>query len=249
MDTLAITVPRRGRRGAGEACQDAAAIFHHVNGVVLTVADGVGTAPRSEIGAQLATRVIGAHLAHADLTPSTDVLQALSMGRDEWKRGLAVRAAPASAEKITFAFAIAQPPLIAIGAVGDCFGFVTRADDPGQSHLVLDQGRRPGAFANEVSVTLGDPGWHAMARFYVILDPTVNGVAVSSDGLDDVAIREDRVDGKQVRQVEVVSSFTDWLLDKARRRESAGAVEDELESWDELMLTTDDDLGIALAVW
>ncbi|HEX8648972.1 MAG TPA: protein phosphatase 2C domain-containing protein [Thermoleophilaceae bacterium] len=250
MNGAAITVPKRGRREQGEVCQDAAVVVHRRNGVVLAVADGVSTAPRSELGAVSATRLIADRLADVPSTDPDVVDRALRHGRDAWLAHLRDEQAPLSASKVTFAFAVVLPPSFAVGAVGDCFVAASRGAIQAPSwHLLVNTGRVPGAFRNEVHVTLGDPEWRSELRLFEVLDPTINAVAVSSDGLEPVAVREDVVRGTTVEQVGVVESFADWLVDRVRKDQPGPAIADELESWDELMIETGDDLGIALAAW
>jgi hypothetical protein len=244
---VALTVPKRGRRERGEPCQDAALVLRRANCVVLTVADGVGTAPRSEIGAHFATQVIGSHLVQEASTRPNKLIDAVRSGRREWQN--AVEAAPESARKVTFGFAVIRPPTIAIGTIGDCFIFSSNNMRTESADLLLDCGRPPGAYANELPVSLGHPDWETGLRYCEMFDPTMTAVAVSSDGLQAVAIREGVIPGQGVRQVDVVPHFTEWLLEKARRRMSGTAIANELESWDELMTMTGDDLGVAMAVW
>src|SRR4051812_42476474 len=129
MRTAAFTVARRGRAERGEVCQDSAWTHSAPGQAVLTVADGVGSAARSEIGSHLAVRVIGERLAADAPVRLRDVVAVIHAGREAWLRELRRNSAPASAARVTFAFAVVTPPLVALGAIGDCFGLVSRLED------------------------------------------------------------------------------------------------------------------------
>jgi hypothetical protein len=249
--TLALTVPRRSREALGDECQDAATAWSAGGRAVLVVADGVGSVKHSEIGARLATRVMAEHLAGVDRPAA--VPRALTAGRKRWLDELARTGAPVDSVKTTLGFAIAKPPsYVIVGAVGDCFAFVTRTAEEPSAALVMDQGRAPGTPANEGVPTLGHDAWIDHLRWCTIYDPTIDGVGLSSDGLEPVTIDERPVEnehGRHVRQVTVAVELVTWLVDQARREKPAAAAAAELASWDELMTRTDDDLGVALATW
>jgi hypothetical protein len=249
--TLAFTVPQRKRAALGEECQDAATAWSADGRAVLVVADGVGSVRHSEIGARLATEVMTRHLAGVrapDAVPGT-----LERAQAEWLEALARRRAPLSSVKTTLGFAIVQPPsYVIVGAVGDCFGFVTRGTREPTAALVLDQGRAPKTLANEGVPTLGQDAWADHLRWVTLYDPTINGVGLSSDGLEPVTIEQRPVmtkQGRHVRQVAVGLEMATWLTNQARSGKPPAEAAAELATWDELMMTTDDDLGLALATW
>lgn len=252
MRTLAFTVPKRGRRELGQVCQDSAvAVVANDGRVVLAVADGVGSAPRSELGALAATATIAKHLVQATSAEPGHVVAAFRTGRDAWLAYMDQAEIPGSARKVTFAFAVIDPARgrICAGAIGDCFVFVTRTGE-GARTVLLDHGRGAGAFANELDATLADETWSTQIRLVPVLDPSVNAIMLSSDGLEPVVIRDGPVHGgTRIGTVGLHESFSDWLLAKVREGSTPADIAAALEEWDELMAATSDDLGAAIAVW
>jgi hypothetical protein len=258
MKARSFTVPARKHRGQYSLCEDAAVVQEFsASSVSMCVADGVGSASRSGDGARLIATLISSELLGCAF--DTDhVRDGLRRARQEWIvaiEGLARRPRQwkLSDYAATVAFAIAKPGQIIVGAIGDCFAVAMRDADAPEFYLVVDQGRVKGQFMSETT-TFSQTDWESHLRIVKVVDPSLNGLLISTDGLEAVGVRHARVDtddGRPERiQIDVQLGVIDRLLCSVHQfGTSSEDMASAIAANTELMRSKGDDIGVALAVW
>ena len=174
----------------GRPCQDAQA-FRAVNGALLVaVADGVGSAPHAQQGAQLAVQAAlqgaGERLASAMPENEADWLDLLQVAMLRGRAGLEDEAsrqgAPLEDYATTLILAILSHGWLAAAHIGD--GAAVLLDGNGVFTTVLPP--HNGEYANETfSLTLPDMGEHLV---YQVCRVEVQALGMLTDGLQNLSI-------------------------------------------------------------
>jgi hypothetical protein len=203
------SVQGRDHREDGRENQDAfhAAIVDDGRALVLAVSDGAGSRERSSAGSHVAVdvacRILGAGLpgARADLADWQDWLSAARgsivggylhaiAGLADPDATAAECSATADAMAATLAAAVICPPWTCFVSVGDCFGAVLVNGPPERCFLVLP----PDSFG-EFTVFLSSPSALARMRSFVVWEPELSGVVLSTDGCRALALDHPGVRG------------------------------------------------------
>ncbi|MER7176063.1 PP2C family serine/threonine-protein phosphatase [Streptomyces mesophilus] len=201
--THGVSVEGYRHRRTGTPCQDAwdSAQWRTGDGedpvLVLAVADGAGSRPRSQEGAQLAVRLATEHFGReaAELrVPAGDAVHGLlhsafqSVCR-EFLVAVEQTGAPAQDFATTLTVVVITPDWLGHLSVGDGLVIVragTGADGTGLFHL-LPQAEAASEYSNEtVFLTSRDVGrW---VRTDCVDDPGIDAVVLSTDGLTQAAL-------------------------------------------------------------
>lgn len=230
-------------RADGRPCQDAHAVRSLPCGaVVVAVADGAGSAPRADTGAQIAA------LTAAD-TMAAAIEPRLPAGKRAWRQLLAgtLVAARIAVDGTarnggtavtdlasTLTVVVITDAVVATAQVGD--GTVVVATD-GCLTTIGDTERSE--YLNETTF-LTSAAWAACARLEVISSENVRGVAVFSDGLERLAL-------DMARRVPHAPFFTPLYQFAADEHANPGDLAAFLAS-DRVCAHTDDDKTLVLAV-
>ncbi|WP_436775779.1 PP2C family serine/threonine-protein phosphatase [Yinghuangia sp. YIM S09857] len=207
--THGISVEGYRHRREGVPCQDAWAEAatgpEHARVVVLAVADGAGSRPRSDEGSQLAVHLATAYFAErvrtahlfANSTGATAVDGRAAhelLGdtflevRDEFLRRTGENGGRPDDFATTLTVVVLAPTWIGYASVGDGFVILRAGSDGGTPlYHLLPQPEAVSEYSNEtVFLTSRD----APRRFHTecVLDPEANGVLLSTDGLAQAAI-------------------------------------------------------------
>ncbi|MFD8565391.1 protein phosphatase 2C domain-containing protein [Streptomyces sp. NPDC059639] len=183
-----------------QGCQDAFKAVDLGDTAVLAVSDGAGSRHRSALGAHVAVdaacRLLARDIPGAEESPEAWTAWIAGCGKtvvEEYLRAVTgVLAADASDPgepgdlAATLTAAVVAPPWVAFVSLGDGFGTLLTRDD--RCHLVLPPPEGPPAF-------LSSPGAALRIRTFVVWEPELSGVVLSTDGcaplaLDHPAVRE-----------------------------------------------------------
>lgn len=158
--------------------------------LVLAVADGAGSRDRSALGAHLAVDIACRVLGHNVPSLSSHAADWLDWSNsacgpiiDEFRRVSARMTDDGDPGPLaaTLVAAVVAPPWLAVISLGDCFAVALSKEGPGSvenCHLVLPpQLREQGRTVFLTSVTA-----RAEIRSFVLWDPGLTGVVLSSDG-------------------------------------------------------------------
>jgi Protein phosphatase 2C len=194
---------------AGRGCQDAfasnqARALHLAEGVplVLVACDGASSRPRAAEGATLAVELAMSIFEQRFLARrpvdavgwNAYLQEAVGALADRFERAadsLARETAPDGASTAadfatTLLVAVASPPWVGLVSVGDGFA-VTRAELDGAEHYHLVVPPDPSsAFAGETAFLTSDSARSSCT--WALWDPGVTGLALSTDGLTDLAL-------------------------------------------------------------
>ncbi len=196
-----LSVEGYRHRRNGIPCQDA---WQHVGGgseLVLAVADGAGSKPRSAEGSSLAVELATAHFGKAGLGRCKDpgaVHALLRGGFREVRQEFLRRTGPTSDEfATTLTVVIAAGSWVAHVSVGDGFAVVRAGAEDGtaQYHL-LPQPEAVSEYGNE-TVFLTSATAERAIRTECVRDPGIDGLLLSTDGLQQAALSWS--DGRPVR--------------------------------------------------
>ncbi|WP_329383779.1 protein phosphatase 2C domain-containing protein [Streptomyces sp. NBC_01716] len=184
---------------AGQGCQDAFKAVDLGDTAVLAVSDGASSRDRSALGAHMAVdaacRLLTEDIPDAEEAPETWTRWIAERGRrvvEEYLRAVSavLGADPGSGDAGTLAAtltaAVVTPPWTAFVSMGDGFGTLLTRDD--RCHLVLPPPTVPPAF-------LSSPGAALRIRTFVVWEPELGGVVLSTDGcaaltLDHPSVRQ-----------------------------------------------------------
>ena len=177
-------------RADGRPCQDAHAVRALPDGaVVVAVADGAGSAPRADTGAQIAAATaadtLASHLGSRSPADAPSWRQLLAGSLVAARIAVDSAAGDGSAATdlaSTLTVVVITDMVVATAQVGD--GTVVVERDDGLS-TVGDTERSE--YLNETTF-LTSAGWATEARLEVISSADVRGVAVFSDGLERLAL-------------------------------------------------------------
>jgi hypothetical protein len=269
--TASFVIPG-AKRTAPEQCQDFALdlVLPNTrtdwgpvleNAAILVVADGVSGAPRSALGAQLACRLTIEHALADPPGTAREIRKLLARVHQSWNEQVEalVKASGGrgSDYAATLVMACATPGRALIGAIGDGFAVslsrVSRVDD--LFHLVMPQARPSEEDAN-VTVTLRNCNSGSDLRAVDLRDPHLKGILISTDGLEEVAIKHrERVNGNvggfESRLYQTLQTGTvDWLLHKVSTDASERTkLKAAIQANEGIMNAKGDDIGVALAAW
>jgi hypothetical protein len=247
-----VTVTGEAHLARGVPGEDA--FGHHVaedGTALLAVADGVSSASRAREGSALACGAAvsrGARLL-APIIMRSDPRMLERLVRDvlhDVHRRLRAAAstlvegdAPQAPFASTLAVAAVSGSAAAVGAVGDAFVVGRRADD--SLHLLLPP-RDAGEFVN-TTATIGADRALARARYVMVTDPDLTGIALSTDGLAEACVDDAGTPRQRVH---------DGLVGAALRhvdgRRTVGELSQTLATHESLREITDDDRTLVLAV-
>jgi serine/threonine protein phosphatase PrpC len=180
----------------GTPCQDSH--HHKVTGsseapiTVLAVADGAGSRPRSDEGSHLAVNLATAHFAGWKAGGRSDaesmrgqLHEIFRKVREEFLR----RTAPKPDDfATTLTVVVLAGDWLGHLTVGDGFVIVRAGSEGGQrQHHLLPQTEAVSEYSNE-TVFLTSPGAEDWVRSDCVLDPGIDGVLLSTDGLTQAAL-------------------------------------------------------------
>lgn len=229
----------------GIPCQDAHAYRVLPGGkLVVAVADGAGSAPRSDEGARCAVALAVSRLERLlyrrrpkDEAAWAGVMRSTIAAARDGVLGLAAGGDDPRAFATTLACAVAAPDWLAVAQIGD--GLVV-AQTPGVGLRTIVPPQR-GEYANE-AFFLTMPG--ALDRLDVIIRPgPVTALAVSTDGLLRL--------GLELPTYEPFPAFFQPLLAFTANATNDGAASRQLAAWlasERVAVRTDDDATLVLAV-
>lgn len=256
----------RGTSKGEDDCQDFAGSCELPGGgFALAVADGAGSRSRSGEGARAFVTALLDQVAAAappavprggleGLTAQPTVLQDWLAS---WERCYAEAIAAATARltrwgdpveefAATLVAAIWTAPLLAVMAVGDGFVCASREGVPGRAYLLLPP-KREGEAAGSGTHFVSSPSWRANLESFVVVDPAITGVLVSTDGLEEVVVGyaapspDGRV-GAYAQDVYLVADIFDIA-----RTDGLAAVRPAVNT-PKIMDKKGDDVGVAFAV-
>jgi hypothetical protein len=248
---VSVTGPDHVR--AGVENQDAFAHRSTVDGFVLAVADGAGSAARSGLGARLAVACAGdaARVALDGPPPARSAWPALARGYAGtvlrlFDRRLAALTAGEPADRraayaTTVLAVVARPPRYLYLSVGDCFLVAEHRD--GGAHLITTT--TPGAsLATTLFLTSADRD--AGVRAGLVDDARITGLALCSDGLLEGMLAADQAPDGSPR-LRAPADFTGYLRAFAGAGACPADLHRRLES-DTFAATSPDDKTMLLAV-
>lgn len=272
MKTASFVIPGV-KRLTPEQCQDFAADLNWPsthngwgslagNIALLVIADGVSGAPLSATGARLACS-ISIEQGMNDLPATTaELRQLLKSVHESWNKKVEALAKESGgrgsdyATTLTVAFVTKGRALV--GSIGDGFA-VALSCVPSVGdlfHLVMPQSRPSEEDAN-ITLTLRncDPSSDDL-RVVDIRDEHLKGILISTDGLEEVAIRhrerarQNAVHVPPLYQA-VQAGTVDWLLQAMSRSPGIAPedLRDAIRSNSEIMDAKGDDIGVAIATW
>lgn len=169
----------------GTPCQDALCVLERGTSFAIALADGLGSAARSDLGASIATAAAASRaLRLADGDPAEAALAAVVAARDALEVCAGIGAIPLRDLGCTLIVAAGGERGIGIAHVGDG-AVVGRA---GGGWAVLSP---PGAseYLNETDPLTGD-GWEGCVRWMSVLED-VDALALFTDGCQHAGIRSD----------------------------------------------------------
>ncbi|MEU6844242.1 protein phosphatase 2C domain-containing protein [Streptomyces sp. NPDC046716] len=180
-----------------QGCQDAFKAVDLGDAAVLAVSDGAGSRDRSALGAHIAVdaacRLLARDIPAAQETPEAWTAWTAGCGKavvEEYLRAVAGVSGDDASDPgdlaATLTAAVVAPPWAAFVSLGDGFGTLLTRDD--RCHLVLPPPEGPTAF-------LSSPGAELRIRTFVVWEPELSGVVLSTDGcaplaLDHPTVRE-----------------------------------------------------------
>ena len=234
-------------------CQDASAsITLDARSCLLVVADGAGSAPRSDVGARFAVELVAerAALRWSGVTLSGEGLRAYLaslLGEVAYAFRRSLDADPRMADgrpgdyATTLAATVVAWPWVAYGGIGDAF--LVGCDPDERLHLLVPPSKE-GEFRNETQFL--DPG--ASVACSVIFDETLSGVVLSTDGLEKFIEERVVADAEGTRQPVMWSPSRTFagLLAAARN----GTHPEQLAATfagDEFQKRKGDDIGVSVA--
>lgn len=180
---------------AGLPCQDAFAVAHTGNQLIMTLADGAGSAPLGGLGARMAACRCAYFLRHHLLAAGKDqqpreakqweimFASAFTESHVFLRNWADRRKMPLRDLSTTLLAAVLDPGQTAAAQIGD--GAIV-AMDAQDCELLLQPNH--GAHANETSMITGDK--YAQAVQAKVLDRSVEGLAMLSDGLEYLTIQQ-----------------------------------------------------------
>src|SRR5437899_8402991 len=179
---LGVSVAGASHEDRGTPCQDAFAVEESDGVVVFAVADGLGSAPRSDVGATtaVAAAVDGA-FEHVECGPERAAFEGLVAARQALER---VALCGRIAEVACTLMVVVAADRIGAAHVGD--GAVVGSRD-GQFGVISPPG--PSEYVNEVDSLAAD-AWLDAVRCVGGLDG-IDAVALFTDGLQHAALRKD----------------------------------------------------------
>jgi len=180
--TLGASVAGASHERRGTPCQDAFALERPDGALVIAVADGLGSAPRSELGAAAAVgAAVDAAIDHLDREPERAALEGLVAAREALERvGRCGRIADVACTLMV----VVASERVGIAHIGD--GAVIGSRD-GRFAVLSPPG--VSEYVNEVDSLAADD-WFDHVRCAVGLDG-IDGVAAFTDGLHHATLRKD----------------------------------------------------------
>jgi hypothetical protein len=171
--------------GRGVPCQDAFCVFERRDAFAIAVADGLGSAARSDLGADIATVAAAARaLQFADDDPSTAAIEAMLAARDALEVCAQARSIELRDLGCTLLVAAGTAERIGVAHVGDG-AVVGRAADGW--HVLSPPA--PSEYLNETDpITAQD--WERRVRCVSVL-PGVDALAMFTDGCQHAGLRHD----------------------------------------------------------
>src|SRR5665213_1270791 len=250
---LSLTAIGASHVQRGLPCQDASASIPLGQGaILLVVADGAGSAPRSDIGARRAVELVCERAAHwwTGMELSADGLRAyvhalLGDVANAFRQSIGTDPRMLDGSPGDYATTLATTvvawPWIAYGGIGDAF--LVGCDPDERLHLLVPPSQE-GEFRNQTQFL--DPGASVACR--IVFDEMLSGVVLSTDGLEKFI--EERVmteqDGSRQPVMWSPSRTFAGLLSAARN----GSHPEELAaafSGDEFQKRKGDDIGVSVA--
>lgn len=186
---LSVTAIGSSHVQRGLPCQDASASLTLDRGAcLLVVADGAGSAPRSDIGARIAVELAVKHAAVVwpRGAPTAEGLRnflgsLLGGVANQFRQLVGVDPrmmdGPPGEYATTLAVTVVAWPWVAYGGIGDAF--LVGCDPDEKLHLLVPPAKE-GEFRNETQFL--DPSATMSCR--VVFDETLSGVVLSTDGLE-----------------------------------------------------------------
>jgi hypothetical protein len=169
----------------GVPCQDAFCALEHGPAFAIAVADGLGTAPRSDLGADLATVAAAVRaLQFADDDPVVAALEGMIAARDALEASADTRGIPLRDLGCTLLVAAGNAERIGIAHIGDG-AVVGRAAD--EWHVLSPPGASE--YVNETDPITG-ADWERHVRCVSVLDG-VDALALFTDGCQHAGLRSD----------------------------------------------------------
>ncbi|GAB4003874.1 protein phosphatase 2C domain-containing protein [Nocardioides ultimimeridianus] len=253
--TCDFTLPG-SKRPPGQVGDDASGSWVRADGAcLLVVADGIGSGSTSGFGARLAVELTAQEFAGFELNDAAGLRDMLDRVADAWQVGVRGAGHSVRQSATTLGVAVIDRGLIGLAAIGDCFGLVHRGPTPSPSDpaaapglfAVLDQGRSdPTRFVTSTA-TLALDRRSRNARAVVVDDPQVNGVLVSTDGLEDAFLRYGLAGG--CLHIAEVATTAPQALFELTRTNTAMEISAAFAKNTALMAKKGDDVGLAVAVW
>ncbi|NEC87934.1 protein phosphatase 2C domain-containing protein [Streptomyces sp. SID12501] len=176
----------------GQGCQDAFKAVDLGDTAVLAVSDGASSRDRSALGAHIAVdtacRLLTEDIPDTEETPEAWTRWIAGRGKrvvEEYLRAVAgvlgtgtgagtgAGSEDPGALAATIAAAVVRPPWVALISLGDGFGTLLTDDD--HCHLVLPPPTTPPPF-------LSSPGAAQRIRTFVVWEPELSGLVLSTDG-------------------------------------------------------------------
>lgn len=256
--SMSLTV-RGLHKGPTDSCQDRAAHWQvDDRAVLLAIADGAGSASAGGHGAQsfvdqVATRVLRTEWKPI-LTSEPDVARSaveavVRSAINDARRELEQLNADLRVFNSTAGVCLVTQRFVVVCAIGDVFACVRSRLDPTDLKLVLSPERAGARDNGTFFYTM--PDWATHLESLVIVDPTIEAVFLSSDGLEDAALQFDYPDRQaavdsniaqpvEVRLVPDILRFVESDFDASRLAREIDVPE--------ILSTKGDDVGFALAI-
>ncbi|BBC33327.1 uncharacterized protein SGFS_046210 [Streptomyces graminofaciens] len=239
-----LSVEGYRHRRQGLPCQDACAYATTSSVAVLAVADGAGSRPRSEEGAQLAVKLAAEHFARraaaaVEIQPGEAVHELLRDGfNDVSKEFLDATGSDAADFATTLTVVVLAPGWLGHLTVGDGFVVVRAGSEDGerQFHL-LPQAAAASEYSNE-TVFLTSPDASRWTHTECVSDDGIDGVLLSTDGLAQAMINRP-AGGAQSPNVSFADAVFRSLDTAAEEPQDAQAVQGAQDSGLAALLRSD----------
>lgn len=249
---LSTSTPGASHIRRGLPCQDSVRSLELGGVTVLVVADGAGSAARSELGSALAVELACTSVARAWEHPPTSGVQLEAMldrvmsdvrsSFAEASRSVAAQAGCSISDlSTTLAITLVAWPWVAYAGIGDAF---LVGCDPDESLHLLVSPVKEGEFRNETQFL----GPESVPQIRVIHDATLSGVVLSTDGLEkfiEERIIDDPVGGRRPIMWAPSRTFAD-LIREARTGASPAQLSEAFAA-EEFQRRKGDDIGVSLA--
>lgn len=249
---LSTSTPGSSHIRRGLPCQDSVRSLELSGMTVLVVADGAGSAARSELGSSLAVDIACTSAARAWENPPSSGIHLEPMLRAvmaevcssfaEASKRVAAQAGCSIADlSTTLAITLVAWPWVAFAGIGDAF---LVGCDPDESLHLLVSPVKEGEFRNETQFLTLD----AIPQIRVLHDSTLSGIVLSTDGLEkfiEERIIDDPIVGRRPIMWAPSRTFAD-LIREARTGTSPEQLSEAFGA-EEFQRRKGDDIGVSLA--